>query len=409
MASQTLVVEERGEIAPPAANYGSVELALFRDDALVRFLARIGLARAGRPRWPAYATLLPLLCWLPMVALNALWLSSTAPARARVLFDLAAFAQLFIAMPMLLLGEAIVDRRVSSVGHYLSRSGIAPDVAALDNDFRWLTRWRTRCIGDVLCLAAAYLTALAFVWNELSAQPSVVTWRTVMTSSGSLRLSAAGWWFALVALPLFTYVWLRWVWKVALWTGFLRRISRIDLRLNAAHPDQAGGLAFLGEMQSRFGILIFGFGIMIAATVTHKVLIEGVPMSAFNTWTMVAGYVCIAPMLFLLPMLLFTRKLVAVKHAGMARYSSFAIETLSSFERAPAGHVQPAENGPPVQAPPMQDLAICFENAHNMRTFPADLKSILQLFATALGPMLPILLKFVPLPAQVKEIIEFLK
>lgn len=59
-----------------------------------------------------------------------------------------------------------------------------------------------------------------------------------------------------MSLPIFTFLWLRWVWKVAVWTAFLYDLSRRRLRLMAVHPDRTAGLGCLSDVQTSFSMIL---------------------------------------------------------------------------------------------------------------------------------------------------------
>jgi hypothetical protein len=84
------------------------------------------------------------------------------------------------------------------------------------------------------------------------------------------KLNFAGWWAMLVTLPILNYWWLRWIWKIALWSWFLYRMSRVPLILVPSHPDATGGIGFVSDVQTKFGLAILAFGISnIASTVGY--------------------------------------------------------------------------------------------------------------------------------------------
>ena len=49
-----------------------------------------------------------------------------------------------------------------------------------------------------------------------------------------------GWWYGLVALPVYQFLIYRWSWRLLTWAVFLWRLSRIRLHLVPTHPDLAG-------------------------------------------------------------------------------------------------------------------------------------------------------------------------
>ena len=53
---------------------------------------------------------------------------------------------------------------------------------------------------------------------------------------------------------------LGWLWRLYLWGRFLWQLSRLDLRLVPAHPDQTAGLKFVGYAVRAFALLGFAWG-----------------------------------------------------------------------------------------------------------------------------------------------------
>ncbi len=66
-----------------------------------------------------------------------------------------------------------------------------------------------------------------------------------------MRFSLAGWWHLLVSLPLLLILFFGWIWRLALWARFLFLMSRLNLRLIPAHPDNVGGLKICQFVTSR--------------------------------------------------------------------------------------------------------------------------------------------------------------
>ena len=123
--------------------------------------------------------------------------------------------------------------------------------------------------------------------------------------------------FALVG-PLTTYWWLRWSWKICLWTWYLYRLSRFRLNLVASHPDKTGGIGFLSDTQTKFGLVILAYGISyVAPTIGYKLVFEGATMAVVSVWGYAAAFVIGAPVLFTLPLFMFTKQLVRGEGAGL--------------------------------------------------------------------------------------------
>ena len=89
------------------------------------------------------------------------------------------------------------------------------------------------------------------VTNLTSMAVHVSTWYALRPDSG-ITVTWAGWWLVLFCVPLMQFLILRWLWRSFLWAQFLWRMNRLKLQLVPTHPDQAAGLAFVGEVQQYF-------------------------------------------------------------------------------------------------------------------------------------------------------------
>ena len=89
------------------------------------------------------------------------------------------------------------------------------------------------------------------------------SWRVTGTS-GHRSLSLAGWWLVAFCEPLYRLIMLQLLYRLALWWLFLWKTSRLHLHLNAAHPDGAGGLAFLGMVLPAVRLPVLAIAVSVA-------------------------------------------------------------------------------------------------------------------------------------------------
>jgi hypothetical protein len=123
------------------------------------------------------------------------------------------------------------------------------------------TRWL-----DVVLLVVAFGAMLTISTRLYSA--SAVSWARPGVSAGVPDLSLAGWWRMFVSQPLFNLLLGMWLWRLLVWTRFLRRTMQLDLRLVASHPDRLGGLRFVLVPLRGFTILAFALGAVGAGAVS---------------------------------------------------------------------------------------------------------------------------------------------
>jgi hypothetical protein len=74
---------------------------------------------------------------------------------------------------------------------------------------------------------------------------SISHWGFLPDQNGN-TISWAGIWILSFSLTIFQYLIFRWIWRWVIWVIYFKKIAAMPLKLNAAHPDLAGGLGFLG-------------------------------------------------------------------------------------------------------------------------------------------------------------------
>jgi hypothetical protein len=94
----------------------------------------------------------------------------------------------------------------------------------------------------------------------------------------------AGWWFTFVSCPIFAGLVAIWIWwLLAVWL-LLGKVSKLDLRLVANHPDGAGGLGFLEGSIEAYAPLVLALSFVLAGRWAHDVLYHGVHVTALKPW-----------------------------------------------------------------------------------------------------------------------------
>jgi hypothetical protein len=157
-------------------------------------------------------------------------------------------------------------------------------------------RRRDARLPELACLVLAYATTLAGVSLVLDAEVS--SWLVTVGPEGA-RLTAAGWWCALVSSPLFWFLLLRWFWRHAVWGLLLRDLARLELRLVATHPDGAGGLAFIGQYPNAFAAFVFALSCVLGAVIARTLLQGDLTTAAYGQ--LMAAWLVVVIILFGLP------------------------------------------------------------------------------------------------------------
>ena len=309
-------------------------LQLFEGGPLWRLLVSTRLVDPPRKLLLRRIIALIALTWLPLVLLSAV--AGTAVGNRvemPLIRDLGVYVRFLLAVPLLVLGEVLLHAAVGAVLRYLEMSGIvppqeAPRLAAILAQGR---RRRDSLVVELLLLAIAFGGAvLAFssvheLFNGLS------SWRMQPESDGSAALTRAGWWYAAISVPLFQFLVLRWLWRLAIWTGVLRAIARLDLGLVASHPDHAGGLGFVSIGQLGFAAFLFAINAVISASIANSVWYGGQTLSAERA--IIIGAIVISLLLVITPLIVFRGALARAKRLGRLRYGVLASHHGRYFEK----------------------------------------------------------------------------
>ena len=205
------------------------------------------------------------------------------------------------------------------------------------------------------------------------------------------------------------YWWLRWAVKVWLWIWYLYQVSQLRLNLVPSHPDNTGGLGFLSDAQTKFGWVILAYGVSyVAPTILYKVKFEGASMYVLANWGYAAGFVIGAPLLFTLPLFMFTRQLFHAKSRALEVLQERSMERAKAFEdkwlkACSSGHYE-LMSGSDLAG--LNALNQVYDHIHKMRVVPFDLRSFGELVGAALGPMIPLLPYVIDLPDPWLKAIE---
>ncbi len=176
------------------------------------------------------------VAWIPLVLLSAIDGRLLGGATIPMAGSLSVHARFLVAIPLFFLAESLFgDRAGDALGRLLRTEVVAGEDRAhyVRAWKRALSHWDHGAMEAAL--VALTLTAI-YVGFRTDLPAGVSAWRTQV--DGSLTL--AGWWYSLVALPLFQFLLWRWGWRLLAWGWLLWRISRLRLRLVPIPPRSSG-------------------------------------------------------------------------------------------------------------------------------------------------------------------------
>lgn len=376
-----------------------VPFSLFDGDGFRTLLARLGLGNQ-RPFAVLRRCLVSVLVtWVPVALLaGRQGMCGLEVSPINFCADFAAYAQFLLALPLFFVAEAIIDQSTREAAQQFVGCGVVRpgDATTLDQVHATLERWRKSKRADLLCILIAYMLSFAILVPEFTAN-AYATWH-MQDNRQFPYLTAAGIWEFLIALPLLNYIWLRFVWKIFLWCYYLYCIAHLDLELHPTHPDLTGGIGFVSETQGRFALFILAYGISnVAATVGYEIAILNYDFATLPVWGPLVGFAIGAPLLFTLPLFMFTKQLFRAKKRALAIYRERLTEQSRRVESrwTATDTSQTAAVGDPAEEmramAELATLGSMFTRIEQMRVVPFDLRSFAQLIGSTVGALAVVL------------------
>ena len=135
-----------------------------------------------------------LIAWLPLLVLAAVeGRLLDGSVAIPFLLDLEVHIRFLVAVPLLIVAELVVHRRLRPIARAFLDRGIIPEasVAQFDEAVRSAFRLRNSVAAELLLIAVVYGVGIFVVWHHYSALQTTATWYAVPSPDG-LTLSLAG-------------------------------------------------------------------------------------------------------------------------------------------------------------------------------------------------------------------------
>lgn len=350
-----------------------------------------------------------LLAWLPLLALTLAQGNAWGDhMKLTFIHDIEMHVRLLVALPLLILAELVVHQRMRPMVKHFLTSGLVTEatrtefIAAVEAAMRL----RNSVTAEVALLVFVYIVGVLFVW------PSMVVLETGTwygsAPGGALNLTLAGWWMALVSLPLFQFILLRWYFRLFIWARFLWRVSRLDLNIMPMHPDRSGGLGFLAGVSQGFAPVLVAQGALLAGLMASRMFFAGAKLTDFKFE--VAGLVAVMVFAVLGPLLVFVPKLAAARRTGLREYGALAHRHAIEFDRKwlrdgnPTGESMVGSSD--VQT--LADMSNSYDIVKDMKPVLFNMRTVSQLAVTTLIPAAPLLLTIMPLEQLLEALVRML-
>jgi hypothetical protein len=371
-----------------------------------RFMQRIGIIK-GNGRSIARRTVAFIaITWCPMLLFASLEGHAIgATARSSFLLDFATYARFFIAVPLIFAAESLAGPRIRAAGLRFMQSGIvqSADHPAFLAAAARTHRRRDSILPEIIFLAVAMFGAWFFTIEELGGL-GTPTWYSVWTN-GELHLTPAGLWYHFIAVPLVQFFLLRWLWRLAIWTMFLRDMSRLPLNLIATHSDRAAGLGFLGVAHVSLSVFPFALSCVLAAEIAFRVQFEGMDLATLRSMgSLLAAYLVFIEAVTFGPLLVLVPMLARVRLAGLRSYGILVQRHNQLFHDKWIDGNRPTDELPLGNADmsSLIDLGSSFDVVRQMSIFPVGRRQLLQVAVVACLPGIPLLFLVLPVAEVVK-------
>jgi hypothetical protein len=336
--------------------------------------------------------ILSAIAWLPLLILSAFTGTALGGAvRVPFLSDFDTNIRFLIALPILIAAEISVHSNISPpLQRFVTRAIVREeDLPAFRSAINSALRLRNSFAVEIALIIFVY-TAGHWLWQSRIALGNP-TWYAI-PDSAHLHLTAAGYWYAFCSIPIFQFILARWYLRVFIWFWVLWRVSLLNLRLEPAHPDRAGGLNFLGTPSYSFAPILFAQGAVLAGIFAARVVIEKQSFLGFKVDA--AALATFWVLALLAPLVMFTPHLWRAKRTGRSEYGLLASKYLAAFRAkwivGPPPKGEELLGSSDIQS--LADMENSYDAVRHMRLVPFGLSEVTALAALTLAPLLPLAL-----------------
>jgi hypothetical protein len=391
--------------AAPVADPSELAVSLVRDDLLFRAERAIGLIPATGSGIGRRALLFAGVTWFP-IAVWAAFAHRVLPGTVDepLLEHFGVHVRCLVAIPLLVLAEAMAQAETLRIVPYFVRSGLVTeaDRPRLREVVRSVVRLRNATLPWVVMAGAliAWLAVAPTAGNEHE-----LLW-AAEGEAGTPRFGFGGWWLVFVARPVFIALLLAWLWRLALVCLLLGRIARLDLAIVQTHPDRAGGLGFLEGFPTAFSLVVLAVSAVVASHWAHQVVYHGVAVQSL--FPSMAALVAIALVLFLAPLVLFAARFGPAKRRALLDYGALVGEHGRRVRRRWILGEKVADDGR-LDAPelgPVADTLTLYEAVQKMRPIPIGRRAVVAIALPAVIPILVVLALQIPLKSLVLGLLK---
>ncbi len=308
-----------------------------------------------------------------------------------LLADFSVFARYLTGIPLLFAGEYGLHVRCTRTVERFVQDGLPGEegFAAVERALRRAERLRDLRSVEVGIALLAMLGGQASLWHVAGS----TGWLQDSTADTGATLAQV--WYCLLALPLFQFLLVRWLWRWLIWSRWLLDASRIDLQLVPTHPDRAGGIGLLADPSYAYAAFAAGTSTVIAAAWATRLAFHGVQLAALTLPACLL--LLLTLMLGFAPLLVFVPGMIRKRFTGLREYGRLATVHARLFHgRWIEREIDDSILGSP-DISSLADLQTAYLQMSSMRPVPFGHRPVLVVAAAVLAPMLPLLTFEIPL------------
>jgi hypothetical protein len=346
-----------------------------------------------------------VITWLPLAVLTAVGGGFLNGVAVPFLYDLDVHVRFLLALPLLIAAEVLVHFRVRElVDQFRERNLISPaDRRSFDAIISGTMRLRNSVLIEVVLLVLT-VTVGYWLWRS-QASLHVASWYATTAQDG-ISFTWAGYWYAFVSMSVFRFILLRWYFRLFIWYVFLFRVSRLDLQLNALHPDHAGGLGFLSFSVDAITPILMAQTVFLAGLIGNQIFHEGATLPEFKF--LIAGTLACLMLIPLLPLGFFALQMADAKRVALREYGSLAAQYAGEFRQKWLHATQPPRNellgSSDIQS--LADLGNSYAVVYEMRLLPFGRNVVVRMLILIALPLAPLALTMVPFEVLVQQLIK---
>jgi hypothetical protein len=394
-----------GMVASRDAPSALEDFSLALGGPLYQLYLRTRLARPPLELLRRRVIALSMICWLPLLVLSLAEGHAVSGVHVPFLLDIETYARFLVALPLLLVAEVVVHRRISAlIPQFRKRDIISEgDWGRFEAIVASTMRLRNSMIVEVILLVLS-VTVSNWVWREYLALKAP-TWYA-SPAGKEMHLTAAGFWYVGVSLTILRFMLYRWYFRILLWYQFLWRVRGLPLHLNLFHPDRSAGLEFLSVSLFAFAPVLVAHTVFLAGFIGGRIVYDNARLSTFKMDAV--GTVVLLMLVVIVPLCFFVCHLTQARRKAAQEYGLLASIYVDDFRskwiKDTSERDETLLGTPDIQS--LADLSNAFNVINEMRLLPFGKRALLELALLLLAPLLPLTLAEVPIEQIIERILK---